>query len=425
TPILNGLISEEEWASAILYTEDEAPLAALYFGLDTGRLYLRLDSTQPWDQVADELFIYITVPRATSSNSFSRYGRTSAPKTVLGIAATHEMRVDLETGAALLSQAAEGEAWSTVGPLEQVGLAPSALEIGIPFGLLGDLEPGDRLGLVAVLSRQGRDVTTAPSAGPMEIVLPDLGQTRVLLEVIDPQRDDHGPGSYIYPTDRVFQPQVFDLKRFIVGQDEHNLVFKFELHGPIVNVWDSPLGLSVQALDVYIDVDGQAGSGARTLLPGRNAALAPEDAWDYVIWVEGWTQGLYAPDANGDPQKLDVTLKVIVDPAQRAVTIRVPKEAIGEDPENWGYVGLVLSQEGFPSPGVWRIRDVLPQPAQWRFGGGPEGVTNYPHIIDLAWPEGGQPSQEEILSAYTPSGEADLAALSPDLFAILPLLRIP
>ena len=36
-------------------------------------------------------------------------------------------------------------------------------------------------------------------------------------------------------------------------------------------------------LDVYLDTDGIAGSGATELLPGRNAEMRSSDAWDYCI----------------------------------------------------------------------------------------------------------------------------------------------
>jgi hypothetical protein len=71
---------------------------------------------------------------------------------------------------------------------------------------------------------------------------------------------------------------------------------------------------------------------------------------------------------------------------------------------------------------VWRVRDVLPQAAQWRLGGGPAD-TNHTRILDLAWPAGRSPTQEALLSAYRPSQEPNLDRLGPDDFAQLPMLR--
>jgi hypothetical protein len=64
---------------------------------------------------------------------------------------------------------------------------------------------------------------------------------------------------------------------------------------------------------------------------------------------------------------------------------------------------MVLSQEGYPSGGVMRVRDVNQNAEQYRFGGGPAD-TNHTRVIDLVWPEAGV--QESWLSTYIPSQAA-------------------
>jgi hypothetical protein len=132
------------------------------------------------------------------------------------------------------------------------------------------------------------------------------------------------------------------------------------------------------------------------------------------------------PDEGGAPVELSgENVKLIVDPVQRAATLRVPLDRFGAgvDPMTWGYAAAVLSQDGFPAPGVRRVRDVLPQAEQWRIGGGPDD-TNQTRIMDLAWPVGALPDQSEILSSYPPS-QASVGDLSPDDFAQTPLLFVP
>jgi carbohydrate-binding DOMON domain-containing protein len=253
--------------------------------------------------------------------------------------------------------------------------------------------------------------------------VPELQPVTALLTVADPEGDDHGPGAYTYPTDAVFDPGCFDLREFGVGADEENLVFAFTFVGPVNNPWGSGSGLAVQALDIYVDVDGQAGSGSRLLLPGRNAALPAAQAWDVAVWAEGWTPGVYAVDEAGQPKPVSTEMRIAVDPVTQKVTIRVPRSAFPEgDPATWGYLGVVLGQEGFPATGIWRVRDVEPQAAQYRFGGAPAD-TNHTRIIDLAWPADQTPTQEDMLGTYPPSQEPDMDALGPDDFAQLELLR--
>ena len=44
-------------------------------------------------------------------------------------------------------------------------------------------------------------------------------------------------------------------------------------------------------------------------------------------------------------------------------------------PASWRYLAVVMSQEGYPSGGVWRIRDANVEAAQWRLGGAPGGPS--------------------------------------------------
>ncbi|MFQ6058028.1 MAG: glucodextranase DOMON-like domain-containing protein [Anaerolineae bacterium] len=67
------------------------------------------------------------------------------------------------------------------------------------------------------------------------------------------------------------------------------------------------------------------------------------------------------------------------------------------------------------------MREVEATARQWRMGGAPPD-TNHTRIVDLAWPAGATPTQEEILGAYPPSQEKDMDALGPGDFAQVPLL---
>jgi hypothetical protein len=118
----------------------------------------------------------------------------------------------------------------------------------------------------------------------------------------------------------------------------------------------------------------------------------------------GWTPQVVAPDEDGAPKMVSgVTVKVIVDRAGNRVQLRVPRSAFaGGDPATWAYAAAVLSQDGFPSTGVWRVRDVLAQAEQWRVGGAPEDA-NHTRIIDYAWPQEKDPTQEDMLSGYVSS----------------------
>jgi len=157
--------------------------------------------------------------------------------------------------------------------------------------------------------------------------------------------------------------------------------------------------------------------------------------WDVAIWAEGWTPGIFTPPTAEGSEPVKVggaeSLNIVADSGQHRITIRVPKDVLAKalgmsvehmNPRQWKYLGIVLSQEGFPSAGVWRVRDVNPKPAQWRLGGAPDD-TNHTRIIDVAYPPEHQPTQEKALSTYPPSHEpAD--KLGPDDFPQLPMLSV-
>ena len=143
-----------------------------------------------------------------------------------------------------------------------------------------------------------------------------------------------------------------------------------------------------------------------------------------MVWAEGWNPGIYAPDPeSGEPKAVNLSYKLIVDPANKSVTLRVPKEAFGEgDPAQWGYVAVVLGQEGYPTTGVWRVRDIQADTAQWKFGGAPDDA-NHTRIIDIAWPSDATVTQEEMLSNYTSSTDP-VDTLDADDFPQIELVTI-
>nr|MDJ0953506.1 glucodextranase DOMON-like domain-containing protein [Acidimicrobiia bacterium] len=98
------------------------------------------------------------------------------------------------------------------------------------------------------------------------------------------------------------------------------------------------------------------------------------------------------------------TFRVIADSDGR-ITARIPLELLGDgDPTEWGYAVALMSQEGFPSPGVRRVRDVRETAEQWAGGGAPADA-NHTRIYDLLYPEEGV--QEQLLSDYEPADAVD------------------
>jgi alpha-amylase/alpha-mannosidase (GH57 family) len=441
TPPIDGVIEPEEWDAGGQYLASGGAMAAaspffnsLTYGFDGQALYIAVDSdAEVWSDAPELIELYLQAPGSEGVSNFSRAG------TSLGFPATGMLEllfIGKGLAAATYFTPVEGE-WTAVATVEtadlptlvfadqsegQVAAVSGQIEAALPLSALGDVDEGSNINLrllhMIPMGGSVAELARLPFSGPAAIVAPDLGTTTLVVDLLDPQNDDHGPGTYTYPQDSIFASGNFDILAFQAGSTEKEIVFKFYLRGPIENVWDSPNGLSLQTLDVYIDTDGN-GEGGEAMLPGRNLAFEDGMRWDYAIMAEGWTPGIYIPTAEG-PQQIASSeeFKVLVDPALRKVTIRVPKAILGEDPENWRFAAAALSQEGFPSGGVMRVRDVVPEAEQWRIGGASDGTTNHTRVIDLVWPEEGL--QERWLSDFEPVG-AMQSDLIPSDYARVPM----
>jgi alpha-amylase/alpha-mannosidase (GH57 family) len=441
TPIIDGFIDEDEWAAGGQFLASGGTMAAanpffksLTYGFDGQNLYIAVDSdSEVWSEAPELVELYLQTLGAEQESNFSRGGDA------LGFPATGMLELSFNDKAltsvayftpiegkwTAVSSVAANNIATLIYPDQSAGLTVAAdgqIETAIPLSALGSIDEGSSITLRALhtipMGGGVAELERLPFSGPATIVAPDLGTTTLVVDLVDPANDDHGPGTYVYPQDSVFASGNFDISAFQAGYTEQDIVFKFYLRGPIDNAWDSPNGLSLQTLDVYIDTDGD-GEGGEAMLPGRNLSFDEGTRWDYAITAEGWTPGIYVPTAEG-PQQIASSeeFKILVDPDLRKVTIRVPKSILGDDPENWRFAAVAMSQEGFPSGGVMRVRDVVPEAEQWRIGGAPEGSTNHTRVIDLVWPEEGL--QESWLANFDPIQDAQADQI-PDDYARVPM----
>lgn len=406
----DGKIDPGEWAPAAMYFKTEAApmtggggemiLRALWVGVDAESLYLRFDmrgGLKDFLGTDATLAAYLSNPRRAEANSVPRSSGQGSAATALGFAPGAEVLVSFKDlggpgpAKARLAFAGGDETWVDVKELPGAA-ADRTIELKVPFADVG-LQPGDAVSLAVVASKNGRNVDMLPVEGPAEVRVPEIIAGQTLFRRDDPAGDDHGPGAYTYPLNAVFKRGVFDMLSFEVLKAGDDIVFQVRLAGDITNPWNSPVGVSLQTIDVYIDTDRKAGSGKTEALGGRHVTFAPESAWEYAIWVEGWNQRIFTADGK----EVQAGVRVSQDPVNKIISIRVPRTALGDPQPGWGYQVFILSQEGYPSPGNLRVREVLSTAQEWRLGGGDDSEID-PNVIDLLAPAG--TTQEEILQAY-------------------------
>jgi hypothetical protein len=379
---IDGNPADFEDAAIFDFTADDDVISTLAVAVDADTVGLLFEGGYD-----DGMDVYLGTPRGTS-----RRGTTVDDRFVLGFDATHLIRWSERDGACISANLAPESVVDTYPgvcePIESA-LSASGLEMAVPIAVLGALSAGDRL---QVRIQTGSSLS--PSAGPAEAPIPDIVGFDAIREISDPGGDDHGPGSYTYPTDPVFGPRSFDLLEVLAGESgegpDGDFVFSFLFDAPVLNPWGSPVGLSVQSIDVYLDYDPGAGTGRRELLDGRNAELPPDTGWEVALAIEGWDRAVAIPNRDGTYLEVDAGMIVSVLAEQGLVTVRVRKASMPEglDLASAGIGIAVLSQEGFPSPGVRRVRDVEAQPSQWSIGGG-DSAAGGTRVLDALFPDVG------------------------------------
>jgi C-terminal binding-module, SLH-like, of glucodextranase/Short C-terminal domain len=124
-----------------------------------------------------------------------------------------------------------------------------------------------------------------------------MAQPAPLLNVVDPEGDDVGDGSLLYPRDSAFSPGDVDLRSLRAFAEGGDLRFEATFRNPIrdpasvrspgagnqdLSVF-SRRGFYAFNLDIYLDTDRVAGSGNTATLPGRGATLDPANGWEKAI----------------------------------------------------------------------------------------------------------------------------------------------
>lgn len=418
TVAVDGNLEVEEWKPAARYfSADESPIGTFAYGMDQVSLFFAFDFTIP-DNPYNAVQVYLNAA-GDSEKSMSTLDDAN-----LISPASRMIHMPFDRSPIIMYMVSE-HGWVESGEIDgKVVLNGNLVEISLPKSILGEVGAGTVVPAQVVLPTN--EEIQINQTAPIGIQYFSFEPLTSLLMVEDPEGDDFGLGTYTYPTDGVFKAGDFDLTSFEISSDGANLYFTLGVKAEITNGWGSPSGFSVQTFDIYIDKDPGSGTGARMLLPGRNAALAAENGWEITLWLEGWTSQVVVLDADGSPvnyTEATSAMKVYVDNSQNAVIASVPVEFFGEgEPATWAFAVALLGQEGYPADGVWRVRDISQKSEAYRFGGAPAD-NNHTRIIDLLLPEGAEISQQDALSTY-PSSASPVDGKGPDDFAIIPVITV-
>ncbi|MGQ9809894.1 MAG: glucodextranase DOMON-like domain-containing protein [bacterium] len=270
-----------------------------------------------------------------------------------------------------------------------------------------------------------------------------INPPEILISAADSIGDDHGPNLtddsgnpvkglyYLYPTNGVFAPGVFDIHKVDIMIDGSYLVIKVKVGDiPASEAvgWNAPYpgatcanpnkaDLNLQKIDIYID--SKEGVGATVGLPYRYVDIARNDAWEYAIAIEGWWKGLVVSNGMNSSSFWEIIrrsdlIDFCTDHVADYIEIRVALSSLGDpspaEIKKWDFIVTMSSHDGDSNDqNFGAIRWVNAAVSEWQFGNGRDGEAGRerdPNIIDLITitGEGKKPgrTQEQMLNYLLP-----------------------
>jgi alpha-amylase/alpha-mannosidase (GH57 family) len=428
TPTIDGVIEPNEWKGNFTLAVGGKYINNIAVLNDYNNLYLAITPNSSISLTS--LFgqqicigIYTSSPEISYSpyniqyNVWARY-QTLRNQT-MGVAAYKEASIRFNVTSATSQEYFLSTADGTgnyINPVSYTTIGINqTIEIALSFQSLG--LTGKDTTYIAVTAAENQSIVdmSAQFDTPMSLKLstvPVYGQ--IVFNCTDPQGDDKGPGTYLYPTSAEFVPGVFDMVNFTVSIANGMNMFRiqFVTLGGNPPSWNGPYGFAMQFAQIYIDTD-RSGIG-RTDTLGARLNISSDDAWKIALSIGGYSSGgNLITFANGTQIRGNMT---IYNEGEDTVLAQVPISTIGEANETWRYSVLSLSWDGY-SPN--NIRPVGAGAAQAYVGGGADsdaviaGVNSY--VYDILTPP--DKNQTDELKSYTlsPPKYATIYAVGPAL----------
>jgi carbohydrate-binding DOMON domain-containing protein len=223
-----------------------------------------------------------------------------------------------------------------------------------------------------------------------------VGRT-IVFEMDDPSGDDYGPGTYTYPTNKLFEPfkGLFDLERFSVSYDAASVFFDLTFR-EVLNPLGAPEGFGHILVDIYVSTATDVGSTV-TFREGANVQFGKSYPWQYFVRVGPWHMtSMYRHTDELNSLGIREGISAILLPDAKTVRVTVKRDLLGIPTQDWKYYVLVGSQDGY-GPDEYRL--VKQSATQWDFGGG-QSLDWSPRVIDMLAPADGKYTQEKMLNSF-------------------------
>jgi glucoamylase len=219
-------------------------------------------------------------------------------------------------------------------------------------------------------------------------VVGDLAGGTTILDVTDPSGDDHGPGTFQYPTSSAFHDGAFDITRFQVLQQGETVYLRTTLRD-LSDTFGLPNG--AQLLDVFVRQPGAASYSTAPPFTTRRFSIADDSGWSQRLEVQGFAAPVWK-DADGN--NVGTPTAVVASPPTKTITIALPATSFGTPGPGWTFSVTLHGQDGFSSD---QARGFQPTPQEYQFGlcapGGSSPICSIdpntaPKVMDVIAPAG-------------------------------------
>ncbi len=217
-----------------------------------------------------------------------------------------------------------------------------------------------------------------------------------VFSTMDPSGDDHGPGTYAYPTSSSFTDGSFDLTGMRVNQTDSEVFITFTFR-TLVPTFGNPFG--AQMLDVYVHQPGAASTSTAAAFPQRNYTIASADAWSERVEVQGFASPVWIdPSGNGVGSAVFVP-----DDGTQTATLELPVAQFGTVGQGWTFTVALTGQDGFSSD---QARAFAPTPQDFAFGVCEAGGSSPICAVDPG-------TVPKVMDTFTPPGVDQKTELDP------------
>ena len=421
-PQIDGVFDAGEWKESMNMSVGNEYVKSIYLSVDPEAAYLAVVPANRTIMTNESVTIgvYFTNPWRSVSPYHPQFN--SMPRIRgkdLGMGLFYEVLIKPAEGEAVVRIALGDNTWMNIFTIRDIKVG-EVIELKVPWNFL-NLKGGELVYVTAAVFNDSDQVEEATRLGNtylLNVPTPTGGVSgKTVFEMDDPQGDDKGLGTYVYPTNDVFKPGVFDLTHYSVTDAGNKLVFMVKVKDLGGNPWSGPNGFCLQYVQIYVHT-GPNATYVSTKTYGLNITISEDSAWSFALLLapgwgsdpvpEGQRSALYY--ANNTAVVQDGELKVYADPTQNAIIAEVSKDLLPgiDNLGNWSYVVALTSYDGY---GAMKIRPFGVEAAEWVVGVGTEHaqaiVLNViPRVMDLLAPTAEE--QYAMLSSYVIDKESGI-----------------